>query len=54
MKKGRILSVVNETVEKTYLSMKGEILLSDRNRCQFYSVWSGGEYKREMPIILFP
>lgn len=37
-----------------YLSLKGDILISDRNRCQFYSVWSGGNYKKEMPIILFP
>lgn len=39
---------------KGYLSLKGDVLISDRSKSQFYSVWSNGStFKREMPITLF-
>jgi len=38
---------------KGYLSMKGDLLISDRSKSQFYTVWNAGSYKREMPITLF-
>jgi len=38
---------------KGYLSMKGELLISDRSKSQFYTVWEGGSFKKELPITLF-
>jgi hypothetical protein len=38
---------------KGYLSMKGDLLISDRNKSQFYSVWNAGSIKKEIPITLF-
>lgn len=40
-------------VQLGYLSMKGQILISDRNKCTFYSVWSAGGVVKETPINLF-
>jgi hypothetical protein len=36
-----------------YLSLKGQILISDRNKCTFYSVWSANGVNKETPITLF-
>ena len=38
---------------KGYLSMKGDLLISDRSKSQFYSVWDAGSIRKEMPITLF-
>ena len=62
--KGKILgTIINTFIEvvhhynlllKKYLLMDGEILISDRNRCHFYSLWTfGSNIKKEMPVTLF-
>lgn len=38
---------------KGYLSVDGEILISDRTKCRFFSTWETATFKREMPITLF-
>lgn len=38
---------------KGYLSVDGEILISNRNKCRFYSLWETSTMKKEIPITLF-
>ena len=38
---------------KGYLSLRGELLISDRKKFQFYNVWGGGSVKKEVPVNLF-
>lgn len=63
MPKGNILNTVILTfIEiirhynlflKGYLSLRGKIMISDRSKTEFYTVWSGGSFKKELPINLF-
>jgi hypothetical protein len=40
---------------KGYLSMRGEVLISNRTKVEFYSLWTNGStFVKEMPITLFP
>lgn len=39
---------------KGFVSLKGEISISDRTKTKFFSVWSNGDsFKKEVPITLF-
>lgn len=40
-------------VLKGYLSVRGDILISDNKKCTFYTVWTGSGYKIDQPITLF-
>lgn len=57
--RGKILLTFIEIIEHYklviagYLSLKGQILISDRNKCTFYSVWSADGVEKETPITLF-
>lgn len=42
-----------DLVLKGYLSVKGEILISDRKQCKFYSEWIAGSMKKELQITSF-
>lgn len=42
-----------DLVLKGYLSVKGDLLIHDRKRCTFYSVWEAGKIRKEVPINLF-
>lgn len=46
--------IVNyDLVLKGYLSVKGDILISDRKQYTFYTEWIAGNIKKELPITLF-
>lgn len=38
---------------KGYLSLEGEILISNRTKCRFFSNWETSTFKKKMPITLF-
>jgi hypothetical protein len=39
---------------KGYLSLRGDILISDRSKTEFYNVWSDGNtFNKEIPVTLF-
>jgi hypothetical protein len=42
-----------DLVLKGYLSVRGEILISDHKKSQFYTVWTGSGYAIDQPITLF-
>lgn len=42
-----------DLVLKGYLSVKGDILIHNKKQCTFYSVWSAGNVRKEVPINLF-
>jgi len=56
---GSIISIFIEIIRhynlvlKGYLQLKGNILISDKNKSQFFSVWDAGNVKKEIPITLF-
>jgi hypothetical protein len=42
-----------DLVLKGYLSVKGDMLISDRNKCKFYNERSAGNVKKELQITSF-
>jgi hypothetical protein len=57
--RGKIIGVFIEVIRhynlvlKGYLSLSGEILISDPKKYMFYTMWSAGAINKKMPIILF-
>lgn len=56
--KGKIIANLIEIIRlyvlylKGYLSVRGEILVSDTSKMTFYNVWKGSGIEKEMPITL--
>lgn len=38
---------------KGYLSVEGEILISNRTKCSFFNHWEASSFKKKIPITLF-